>query len=437
MRIKEHHHGFTLAEIIMTLFIVGLVATAAVPVFTTKKVTPINADEQTVDTPWKPCTETSGLCTESNPVVIGCDKIACLDENSTAYVYKNAADLPSWTQYAANNYSLFDIIDTENKLIRVDSGYLQLMNTNFFFSKTIHRIKGGTDRNSPVSNVVVGNNKFNDVYNIEYLQHFHNNVVLGNDNTLNDSVQGSTVIGGKNVIESSAGNFVFGYDNIANKTFIVGYEYNSTNQPTWGDGKKGAVIIGNTTTKLSSDPNILYIGDYLMADRTSLRVKGDLDVSGTFTATGAYNISDERLKNVKGAYKKGLKEIKQINPVEFSYKSDKTHSLQVGVVAQDVEKIFPEAVSKMPSGYLAVDSAPMFFASMNALKEVNQKFKEETEKSTKLEAELSALEAELKELTSCKATGFLERLACLKADFVRFIKSIIVFGGSEVKNEKV
>ena len=71
-------------------------------------------------------------------------------------------------------------------------------------------------------------------------------------------------------------------------------------------------------------------------------------------------------------YKKGLKEILQVNPVIFQYKDDKSGSLRIGVIAQEVKKVFPEAVVTMDNGYYGVNSAPIFFASMNALKEINE-----------------------------------------------------------------
>jgi trimeric autotransporter adhesin len=67
--------------------------------------------------------------------------------------------------------------------------------------------------------------------------------------------------------------------------------------------------------------------------------------------------SDLRLKTVLGDYEKGLNEITALQPVRFRYLENNPRELssdieQVGFVAQEVQKIFPEAVSEAEDGYL-------------------------------------------------------------------------------------
>ena len=81
-----------------------------------------------------------------------------------------------------------------------------------------------------------------------------------------------------------------------------------------------------------------------------IRVTGKLEVTGDITAY----YSDERLKTFKGKITEPLAKIKQINGYYFvenelakslGYDNDK---LQVGVSAQEVEKVLPEIVTKAP-----------------------------------------------------------------------------------------
>lgn len=92
---------------------------------------------------------------------------------------------------------------------------------------------------------------------------------------------------------------------------------------------------------------------------------------GAWTAT-----SDIRLKDVVSDYTHGLAEIRQINPVSYRYKkgnekglpSDKTY---IGVVAQDMQPIIPESVTQGRDGFLLFQSDPVWWAGINAVKEID------------------------------------------------------------------
>src|SRR5262249_50963201 len=84
--------------------------------------------------------------------------------------------------------------------------------------------------------------------------------------------------------------------------------------------------------------------------------------------------SDERLKNIKGKFRPGLKAVMQLQPVLYQYKQDNPLSLKstdeyVGFSAQAVQRIIPEAVMKNDKGYLLVNNDPIIWAMLNAIKE--------------------------------------------------------------------
>ncbi|UXS31886.1 tail fiber domain-containing protein [Agrobacterium tumefaciens] len=86
-------------------------------------------------------------------------------------------------------------------------------------------------------------------------------------------------------------------------------------------------------------------------------------------------ISDKRLKQVEGSYTRGLKQIAGLNPVRYHY--TKNNPLQqpsdkeyVGLLAQDVQPHFPEAVHKAEDGYYRLDTTSINFAMINAVKEL-------------------------------------------------------------------
>lgn len=97
--------------------------------------------------------------------------------------------------------------------------------------------------------------------------------------------------------------------------------------------------------------------------------------------------SDERLKTIIGKYTKGLSDISSLNPVLFRYNENNPLRLpsdteQAGFIAQEVQKIFPEAVSEGLSGYLEFNIDPINIAIVNAIKELkdeNESLKAENE----------------------------------------------------------
>ena len=103
------------------------------------------------------------------------------------------------------------------------------------------------------------------------------------------------------------------------------------------------------------------------------------------------DLSDSRIKTVTGDYKLGLNEILNLNPIRFKFKGNDsfgklmesshkdTRTEYVGFVAQDLQKVMPETVTKM-SGYiddkpvddlLSVDLTSLPLALVNAIKELH------------------------------------------------------------------
>lgn len=83
--------------------------------------------------------------------------------------------------------------------------------------------------------------------------------------------------------------------------------------------------------------------------------------------------SDIRLKDVKGSFKGGLAELRQINIYNFTFKSDANKTPHVGVMAQDLKAIFPNAVTKDENGYYQIRWDEMLYAVINSIKTLNTK----------------------------------------------------------------
>ena len=83
--------------------------------------------------------------------------------------------------------------------------------------------------------------------------------------------------------------------------------------------------------------------------------------------------SDKRLKYVGKENKSGLDKIKQLKVFNYTFKRDPQKTPHVGVIAQDLQKIFPDAVTKGPDGFLQIRMEDMFYALVNAVKELDAK----------------------------------------------------------------
>ena len=112
-----------------------------------------------------------------------------------------------------------------------------------------------------------------------------------------------------------------------------------------------------------------YVGIGNIAPAYNLDVTGDLRITGTPYRTGgdiAWQVpSDARLKDVHDAYDRGLNAILGIDTVKYNYKQGNAVGADpsqeyVGVIAQQVQQVIPEAVKQDKNGYLSLNSSPIF-----------------------------------------------------------------------------
>jgi hypothetical protein len=111
---------------------------------------------------------------------------------------------------------------------------------------------------------------------------------------------------------------------------------------------------------------------------TLLTVNGGADKPGG----GSWGtFSDGRLKTLNGSFNSGLSQVLLINPVRYRYKVDNAMGIRdaeehIGVVAQDVQRAIPEAVTENSKGYLLVNNDPIIWAMLNAIKEQQKEIRD-------------------------------------------------------------
>ncbi len=108
-------------------------------------------------------------------------------------------------------------------------------------------------------------------------------------------------------------------------------------------------------------------------------------------------VSDRRLKNVGKEFTSGLDKLKKLEVFNYTFKDDKDKTPQVGVMAQDLQKIFPDAVMKGEDGFLRIRMEDMFYAVINAVKELDTRTSAQEKKIQELEKRIEELEKLVKQ----------------------------------------
>lgn len=104
--------------------------------------------------------------------------------------------------------------------------------------------------------------------------------------------------------------------------------------------------------------------------------------------------SDRRLKYIGSKFNGGLDEINKLQVYNYVYKNDAKKEPHTGVIAQQLQKVFPTAVSKDEDGYLRIRWDEMFYACINAVKTLNQRVASLVKRTLTLENEITKLEKE-------------------------------------------
>lgn len=256
-----------------------------------------------------------------------------------------------------------------------------------------------------------------------------NSIAIGNNATAN--YKNTVVLGDSNTTVFIPGNLVVNHAALIGRA--AGRNDNLYFRPyAQEDGRHFAVL--NAGDWKGNDSNLSMVQDDTDTDKLVVRVgpystqtewwRGDYkDNNRTHinfedptrgNNPKSHKHSDIRLKNVGEPFTAGLNELEKLNFYHFTFKKDKDQVPQVGVMAQDLQKVFPQAVSKDDGGWLTIRWDEMFYAAINAIKELNTKvcaiakdvtnLKTVTDEHTKtLEAQAQTIEqqqVEIKELTA-------------------------------------
>jgi len=236
-------------------------------------------------------------------------------------------------------------------------------------------------------------NLFAGMYSGAYGNYGSANVYLGYASGFKNNGDNNTFLGANSGFSSTNGSYNVllgyksGYENRAGyyNTFIgsfAGYK-------NYGGGN---VFIGYRAGYDETGSNKLYIANsnetpliYGDFNKETVSIGGKntgsfykLTVYGNTYTTGSYISSDKRLKKKIKPVKGAMTRLQKIEGVTYEYEQARykernlPEGAQIGLLAQNVQSIFPDLVKEDEEGYLAVNYDGMIPVIIEALKEISQ-----------------------------------------------------------------
>lgn len=123
-----------------------------------------------------------------------------------------------------------------------------------------------------------------------------------------------------------------------------------------------------------------------------------LDVSGQVRSTGGYVTSDSRFKKDLKRLDNSTQKLFSLSGITYNYKADEfknwnfSKEKQIGFLAQEVQKAFPELVSKDSNGYLSVNYIGLIPVIVEALKEQQKTIEAKDDQVKALEERIASME---------------------------------------------
>lgn len=137
------------------------------------------------------------------------------------------------------------------------------------------------------------------------------------------------------------------------------------------------LFIGNSTspdTCYAKFNCILHGGGDESNPNWVIRDNGYAEFKSSVSANAFYASSDIRLKNILDDINIDFDKLKLIPKKYYTWKG--SDILQLGTIAQDIQKIYPEVVSKNENGYLSVDYSKLSIIALAAIDKLNERIKE-------------------------------------------------------------
>jgi hypothetical protein len=128
--------------------------------------------------------------------------------------------------------------------------------------------------------------------------------------------------------------------------------------------------------------------------------QGLVEVIGSGTYTGTWTqASDERYKNNVKPLLGISNKVKKLQPVEYEWNKEEfpennfPDGNQIGLIAQEVEKLFPELVATNQDGYKSIDYSKISVLLLQAMKEQQDEIEKQSDEINQIKSELEELKS--------------------------------------------
>lgn len=151
------------------------------------------------------------------------------------------------------------------------------------------------------------------------------------------------------------------------------------------------MYISGVTTLPTASPTSsakLYASSYAIIKNSS-----NQSTCAVYAPGGFYESSDERLKNISDSISVNLKDLQKLRKIYYIWKADKSGKKQIGLVAQDVQKLYPELVEvDENTGLLSLAYDKLSVVALAAVDKLHEEISSLQKKNTELEDRINKLE---------------------------------------------
>ncbi|MNJ96753.1 hypothetical protein D3C87_144850 [compost metagenome] len=185
---------------------------------------------------------------------------------------------------------------------------------------------------------------------------------------------------------------------------FIGYRSFDFFDLTVKNQKNGKLIFGTNDTDYMTMLPSGNVGIGIVDPTYKLAVSGDINATGSVRSNGAVLTSDIRFKKDVQVLDQALAKILRLRGVTYQWRTDEfparqfNNRSQMGVIAQEVEKEFPEAVDTDPEGYKAVNYQALVSPLIEATKEIYREVASIREENKKLKEANASKDQEMAQI---------------------------------------
>ncbi|GBU08834.1 hypothetical protein AwDysgo_21650 [Bacteroidales bacterium] len=277
---------------------------------------------------------------------------------------------------------------------------------NIAFGK--YALKGSGDPTG-VANIAFGTNA------LTQLNYGSRNVALGNHtqmhnvNAINNNAVGDSALSGNidGYYNSALGSLSLSTSKTGNDNVAVGFLAGAgivSGRNNIVIGRNSSVSTSITSYELNIETAIRAFNkgyNIALGNFTNLHPTHRLAVNGDIMAQEIHLTSDKRFKKNIEAIPGALNKLLKLQGVSYDWRTDEfedrqfNNQHQLGLIAQDVEKIVPEAISISADGYYSIDYNKIIPILIEAVKEQEKIRKSKDQEVLDIQQRLAKLEAAL------------------------------------------